>query len=35
MSQNAAKAMALAGLNCENILQFFYDGVTLIDMYEL
>lgn len=35
MSQNGAKSMALAGMSCENILQFFYDGVTLIDMYEL
>lgn len=35
MSQNGAKSMALSGMNCENILQFFYDGVTLIDMYEL
>lgn len=35
MSQNGAKSMALAGMNCENILQFFYDGVTLMDMYEL
>jgi len=35
MSQNGAKSMALAGMNCGDILQFFYEGVTLRDMYEL
>ncbi len=35
MSQNGAKSMALSGMNCENILQFFYEGVTLMDMYEM
>ena len=35
MSQNGAKSMALAGMNCGDILQFFYEGVTLKDMYEL
>lgn len=35
MSQNGAKSMALAGMNCGEILQFFYEGVNLRDMYEL
>lgn len=35
MSQNGAKSMALAGMTCGDILQFFYEGVTLRDMYEL
>jgi stage II sporulation protein D len=35
MSQNGAKAMANAGMSCEEILQFFYEGISLTDMYEL
>ena len=35
MSQNGARSMALAGLNCNEILGFFYDGVTLQDMYSI
>ncbi len=35
MSQNGARSMALAGMNCEGILGFFYDGVTLQDMYSI
>jgi len=29
MSQNGAKNMAKAGMNCEDILTFFYPGITL------
>ena len=29
MSQNGAKNMAQAGMNCEDILTFFYPGITL------
>lgn len=35
MSQNAARAMADTGMTCENILQFFYEGISLTNMYEL
>ncbi len=34
MSQNAAKTMAAQGMNCEEILQFFYPGTTLKSIYE-
>ncbi|MBR1771060.1 MAG: SpoIID/LytB domain-containing protein [Lachnospiraceae bacterium] len=34
MSQNAAKEMALKGYTCEEILQFFYDGCRLAQIYE-
>lgn len=29
MSQNGAQAMAKAGMSCEEILKYFYDGVTI------
>lgn len=29
MSQNAAQVMAKAGMSCEEILNYFYDGVTI------
>ena len=32
MSQNGAQAMAQSGMSCEEILQFFYDGVTVEEM---
>ena len=34
MSQNAAKTMASQGMNCEEILQFFYPGTELTSIYE-
>ena len=34
MSQNAAKTMAAQGMNCEEILQFFYPGTELTSIYE-
>ena len=35
MSQNGARSMALSGMNCEGILGFFYEGVSLQDMYSI
>ncbi|MBQ8189146.1 MAG: SpoIID/LytB domain-containing protein [Lachnospiraceae bacterium] len=35
MSQNGARSMALSGMSCEEILGFFYDSVTLQDMYSI
>lgn len=32
MSQNGAKYMALEGMTCEDILQFFYQGITISEM---
>ncbi len=29
MSQNGAQAMAKSGMKCEEILKFFYDGVSV------
>lgn len=34
MSQNGAKYMALEGMTCGDILQFFYEGVTLQNISE-
>lgn len=34
MSQNGAKAMALSGMNCGDILQFFYPGICIRNMNE-
>ena len=35
LSQNGARAMALAGWDYETILRFFYDGIDLVDQYEV
>ncbi|MGL5438079.1 MAG: SpoIID/LytB domain-containing protein [Lachnospiraceae bacterium] len=32
MSQNGAQGMAKAGMSCEEILKFFYDGVTIEEL---
>lgn len=34
MSQNGARAMALDGMNCGDILQFFYEGITIRNINE-
>jgi stage II sporulation protein D len=34
MSQNAAKTMAAQGMDCAEILQFFYPGTELTSIYE-
>lgn len=34
MSQNGAKAMALSGMNCNDILQFFYQGISIRNINE-
>lgn len=34
MSQNGAKGMADAGMNCEEILKNFYSGIELVNCYE-
>jgi len=35
MSQNGAQGMAKAGMSYEDILKFFYDGVTVEEMGEM
>lgn len=35
LSQNGARHMALAGWDYETILRFFYDGIDLVDQYEV
>lgn len=34
MSQNGAKYMALEGMNCQDILQFFYQGIAIQNINE-
>jgi len=34
MSQNGAKTMAAQGMDCAEILQFFYPGTELTSIYE-
>jgi len=34
MSQNGAKNMAEVGMNCEEILQYFYKNVEIVNIYE-